>query len=296
MSALHVKLFNQFKEITDAARSVVSRHILPLLEGFRVSGEHDKILAERYEEWQAGCRAAAAALQQPLYPNERIAMLKMPNDDEEHQPCRQMAAVLIERTVYDEHIAQKWFRAAVQNMLNNPACANHRSSCACKMALKGWEDSENQRLMYHIKAFYEAHYDADKNEDDLDDLRAAANRHGRTVEQQIEHDRMVKEDGMARLAAFQAKKAIEAEALKDCVHICYQDFSREDLKAYNLHGCYKVTKTAECYEFMLMETPFQDPFWRKAEAEHMVTKVPLHVKMGMQSTAFEGVTPDKIHS
>jgi hypothetical protein len=299
-AALHVKLFNQFKEITDAARSAVSRHILPLLEGFRVSGEHDKTLAELYEEWQAGCRAAAASLQRTLYSNEYEPMPQMPVDDEEHQPCRQMAAVLIERTVYDEHIAQKWFRAAVQNMLNNPACANHRSSCACKMALKGWKDSENQHIMYHIKAFYEAHYDADKNEDNLDDLRSAAKRHGRTVEQQIEHQRMVKEEGLMRLATFQAKKAIDeeakAQALKGCVFICYQDLSLEDLKAYNLHGWYKVTKTAECYEFMLMDTNLQDPFWRKAEVEHKVTKIPLHVKMGMRSTSFEAVTPDKIHS
>jgi alkylation response protein AidB-like acyl-CoA dehydrogenase len=81
-----------------------------------MSGEHDKMLADLYEEWQAGCRAAAGALQRTLYPNEEIAMPRLPNDDEEHQACRQMAAVLIERTVYDEFTAQRWFHAAAENI------------------------------------------------------------------------------------------------------------------------------------------------------------------------------------
>ena len=78
MSATYIKLFNMFKEITDAARSAVSRHILPLLEGARVKGENDAHLLELYTEWQATCRAAASAVQHGPYPNELLPMPTMP--------------------------------------------------------------------------------------------------------------------------------------------------------------------------------------------------------------------------
>jgi hypothetical protein len=217
-------------------------------------------------------------------------MPKMPNDDEEHQPCRQMAAVLIERTIYDEHIAQRWFQMAVNNIKNHPKCANHPKTCACKMALEGWLQAANQIQVYHLNVFYEAHYEHEKDEAYLDAVRAVAKFRGRTFEQQMEDER--RERAQAEEEDCEERRIL----LEDCVNICYQDLSLEDLKAYNLHGWYKVTKTAECYEFMLMETSLQNPFWRKAEAEHMVTKVPLHVKMGMRSTSFEAVTPDKIHT
>jgi hypothetical protein len=290
-STLHVKLFNQFKEITDAARSAVSRHILPLLEGFRVSSEHDKMLTDLYEEWQAGCRAAGGALQRTLYPNEYQPMPNMPVDDEEHKPCRQMAAVLIERTVYDEHIAGRWFDAAAENIKNHPNCANHRSSCACKMALSGWTHASNKMQAQLLKAFYDAHSDVDKHEDYLDAVHAVAKRYGRTFEQQMEREKTMKQTADTFLAGSTAKKPKKHE---ECVFICYQDLNQADLEEYNLHGWYKVTKTAECYEFMLVETPFQDPVWRRAVADKKVTKIPLTKMMGVGSTSFQNVVPDKI--
>ena len=159
-AALHAKLFNTFKEITDAARSAVARHIYPILEGGKArEGDTDAVLADRYEEWQAGCRAAAGALQRTLYPSECLAMPKMPVDDKEHQPCRQMAAVLIERTVYDEHVASYPFAKAAQSVLNSPNCANHPKHCACQLALEGWTYASNQMQVQLLKAFYKAHYD-----------------------------------------------------------------------------------------------------------------------------------------
>jgi hypothetical protein len=291
-STIYVKLFNQFKEITDAARSAVSRHILHLLEGFRVSGEHDKKLVELYDEWQAGCRAAAGALNRDLYPNEKTTMPKMPVDDDDHRPCRQMAAVLIERALYDEHVAGKWFDTAAENIKKNPNCANHRSSCACKMALEGWTYASNKMQAQLLKAFYDAHSDVDKHEDYLDAVHAVARRYGRTFEQQMEREKTMKQTAAAFLAGSAAQKPKKHEG---CVFICYQDLNQADLEEYNLHGWYKVTKTAECYEFMLVETPFQDPVWRRAVADKKVTKFPLTKMMGVGTTSFQNVTPDKIH-
>ena len=191
-SALHVKLFSQFKEITDAARWAISCHIQSLLEGSRVSDEHDAKLADLYEEWQACCRASAGALQRTLYPNEYVAMPKMPIDDEEHQPCRQMAAVLIMRTIYNEHEAERWFQMAAENIKNNHSCANHRSSCACHEVLKGWTHLDNMETVNQLKAFYKAHYEEEKDEAYLDAVRSVAKRYGRSFEKQMDIERSMK--------------------------------------------------------------------------------------------------------
>jgi hypothetical protein len=302
-SPLYVKLFIQFKEITDAARSAVSRHILPLLEGVRVSAENDKKLVELYDEWQAGCRASAAALNRDLYPNEKITMPKMPLDDDDHRPCRQMAAVLIERAVYDEHVAGKWFDTAAENIKKNPNCANHVKTCACKMALEGWTYPSNKMQAQLLKAFYDANYDEEKDEGYVAEIRSIAKARGITFEEEMEGWRRQRAHNKAMLAKDAAKqyfmKAKEAQWQKmnnqGFVFICYQDLNQADLEEYKLHGWYKVTKTAECYEFMLMETSFQDPEWRQAVFEKKVTKVPLTKMMGVGNTSFQNVTPDKIH-
>jgi hypothetical protein len=297
-SALHVKLFNQFKEITDAARSMVSRHIYPMLEGARVSGEHDKMLADLYEEWQASCRAAAAALQRTLYPNEYKPMPKMPVDDEEHQPCRQMAAVLIERTVYDEHIAQRWFHAAAENIKNHPNCANHSKTCACQMGLDDWTYADNLETVKQLQAFYEAHYEEEMDEDYMAVVRAVANMRGTTFEKELQRQRKQEADLKRYEALEAAEKQAKAEKRKTWAFICYQDVGEDVLKhtkGRTMHGFYKVTKTADCYEFMIMETELRHPDWFKAVAEKHVERIPLSMAMGVKDTAFENVTPDKIH-
>jgi hypothetical protein len=297
-SALHVKLFNQFKEMTDAARSMVSRHIYPMLEGGRAF-DSDAVLADLYEEWQAGCRAAAGALQRTLYPNEEVAMPRLPNDDEEHQACRQMAAVLIERTVYDEFTAQRWFHAAAENIKNNPACANHPKTCACKMALEGWTNADNLETVKQLQSFYEAHYEEEKDEAFLAIIRAVANMRGTTFEKQLERVRKEKADLERYEALEAAKKEAKAARRKTWAFICYQDVGEDILKhtkGKTMHGYYKVTKTADCYEFMLMETELSHPDWHKAVAEKHIERIPLDMAMGVKDTAFENVTPEKIHA
>jgi hypothetical protein len=293
---MSVALFNQFKEITDAARSDVSRHIQPMLNGVRVNGENDKMLEELYAKWQAMCRASAAALQCGLYPNELMAMPKMPFDDEEHQACRQMAAVIIERTIYDEFTVGRWFDAAVKNILEKPSCANHSKSCACQMGLNGWTYEPNKKEARLLEEFYKTHYDIEKDEDYVAEIRSIAKSRGITFEEEMKGWRMQREHNKALLAKEAAKKAALLKLTAGCVFIGYQDLNEADFKAYNLHGYYKVTKTAECYEFMLVETPFQDPYWRQAVADNKVTKVPLTKMMGVDNTSFEKVTADMIHA
>lgn len=296
MSATYIKLFNMFKEITDAARSAVSRHILPLLEGARVKGENDAHLLELYTEWQATCRAAASAVQHGPYPNELLPMPTMPTDDDEHTPCRQMAAVLIERNIYNEFTAQRWFYAAAMVILANPACANHSKSCACQLALEGWAYDDNLKTVNQLKTFYAEHYDMEKDTAYIAMVRDDAAKSGITFEKQMERNRVEKEHAKRRAVKNAAKKDELLKLTHDCVFICYQDLNEADLKAYNLHGYYKVTKTAECYEFMLVETPLQHPDWRQAVAEKKVTKVPLTKMMGVRNTSFQEVTADRIHT
>ena len=296
VAALHAKLFNMFKEITDAARNNIGRHIYPILEGGRAS-DTDAVLADLYEEWQAGCRAAAAGLQRSLYPNEELPMPQMPVDDEEHQPCRQMAAVLIERTVYDENTARAGFENATQSILNSPACANHPKSCACHQALEGWKHYGNKEQVELLTSFYKAHYDREKDEGYLQAVRDLAHHYGITFEQMLERERAQKAEWEAADQRAAAREAAKAEERKKWVFICYQDCGPE-IEKYNdgkcMHGFYRVVKTAECYEFTLMECDLWHPDWQEAARDHAVWRFPLDMPMGKRSTAFESVTPDKI--
>ena len=307
-AALGAKLFNTFKEITDAARSAVSRHIYPILQGGRARKEDtDAVLAERYEEWQAGCRAAARVRARTLYPNEGLAMPKMPVDDEEHQPCRQMAAVLIDRTIYQEQVAGRWFDAAAEAIKNYPACANHPKTCACQLALEGWTYASNQMQVQLLKAFYKAHYDREKDEGYLQAVRDIADTYGITFEQMLEKERaekaVLKADvarGVALKKAIAETAAGKAKLLEECVFICYQDFD-SDLEKYNngkgMHGNFRVVKTATHHEFTIMDTGgMEHPSWHKAVANKEVWRFPLEVEMGVKGTTFECVTPDKIHT
>lgn len=299
MSALHVKLFNIFKEPTDKVRNDIGRHIFPILDGGRAR-EHDTDakLAELYEEWKACGRAAAAAENRPLYPNEKMEMPVMPVDDEEHQPCRQMAAAVIERTIYDEHTARVGFEKAAQAILNHPNCANHSYACACHEALNGWTYGSNQMQVQLVRAFYTAHYEAEKNEDYLQAVRDMAHGRGITFEAMLEKERAQKAKLQAVKERAAAAEEAKAELRKQWVFICYQDCGRE-ISNYNggktLHGFYRAVKTADCYEFTLMECNLGHPDWQNAVANKEVWRFPLDMPMGKRSTAFENVTPDKIH-
>ena len=299
-AALHIKLFNMFKTITDDARNNIRRHIYPMLEGGRANdGDTDAVLADLYEEWQAGCRAAAAGLQRSLYPNEELPMPVMPVDDEEHQPCRQMAAVLIERTIYNEHTVRVKFEKATQSVLNSPACANHPKSCACHQALEGWKHYGNREQVDLLKGFYKAHYDREKDESYLQAVRDIAHMRGITFEKMLEKERADKAEWEADDARAAAREAAKAEERKKWVFICYQDCGKE-IAEYNdgnyMHGFYRVVKTDKCYEFTLMECEMQHPEWQNAVRNKTVWRFPLDIPMGIKGTTFEDVTPSKIHA
>ena len=299
-TALYVKLFNTFKTITDAARNAIGRHIYPILEGNKArDGDTDEKLAELYEEWQAGCRAAAAALQRTLYHNETVPMPVMPVDDTEHAACRMMAAVLIERTIYNEHSARHGFAKATQAVLKNSACANHPKSCACQLVLEGWKHYENKEQVGLLIDFYRAHYDREKDPSYLQAVRDIAHMRGITFEQMLEKERAQKAEWEAADERAAAREAAKAEERKKWVFICYQDCGK-DIAEYNdgkcMHGFYRVVKTAECYMFTLMECDMQHPEWQKAVRDHEVWRFPLDIPMGVKGTVFEDVTPSKIHT
>jgi hypothetical protein len=165
-SALHTSLFSKLSEITCDARAAASRHIQPLLRGEHLGGENDTILIDLYQVWQAAARAAAAALKRDLYPNESAEMPEMPVDDEGHQSCRQMAAVLIERNLYGEHTGGSWFDEAADAIKKNPSCADHPACCACKKALEGWTSTASRMQVQLLEAFYKAHSSYNDEEGD----------------------------------------------------------------------------------------------------------------------------------
>jgi hypothetical protein len=299
-NALHVKLFNQFKTITDDARSAVSRIIQPLLNGVRMSGTHDKALADLYTEWQACCRAAAGALAHAIYPNELLPMPTLPIDDDEHAPCRQMAAVIIERTIYDEFTAERWFHAAAENIKNHPNCANHSKSCPCQTGLDGWTYPDILEKVKQLDDFYKAHYNEENDPEYVAEVRAVANVRGVSFENELARRRRQKAD-LERDEEIQvAKKAAKAEKLKDCVFICYQDVHDKYTKYNNgniMHGWFRVVKTATHHEFTIMDTGgMHHPDWHNAVANKQVWRFPLDVIMGVKDDTFENVTPDKIHN
>jgi hypothetical protein len=155
MSALHMKLFKQFKTMKVVACEAISVAVAPLInckkEPYNVA-----VLTDLYAEWQAICRASAAALQRTPSANELLPMPYIPIDDEEHMPCRMMAGILIERTIYDEHVVGYLLKPAVDLVIKNPSCAKHVKECACKKILEGWEDYWNVREIEILKAFFNA--------------------------------------------------------------------------------------------------------------------------------------------
>ena len=279
MSELYAETFTTFKTLTDNARSAVSRHVYPMLEGYRVKGENDATLLILYKKWQASMRAMAAALETHPYKNARAEMPEMPVDDEEHAPCRQMAAVLIERTIYDEHIAARWLAPAASAIMKNPVCATHDISCACKKGLHGWTYSDTLKTVDALKEFYKA-------SSYIYAIRDLASHYGISEAQMLERE--AAQQALIDAAKLEDEKRQEThkKMLDSCAFVQYYD--------NNMMGYYKVTKRADHYEFMLMDTPFRHPSWRAVVEKHEITKIPLDVELGKPDTYFEHVTPEKI--
>jgi hypothetical protein len=144
-------------------------------------------------------------------------------------------------------------------------------------------------------AFYQAHYDREKDEAYLQAVREIAHMRGITFEEMLEKERAEK----AEWEAAEEKAVAKAAKRKHWVFICYQDCGRE-ISKYNdgksLHGFYRVVKKADCYEFTIMECNLGHPDWQKAVLDKEVWRFPLNMLMGIKGTAFENVTPDKIHA
>jgi hypothetical protein len=143
-----------------------------------------------------------------------------------------------------------------------------------------------------------AYHDEEKDEDYLAVVRAVANIRGVPFENEMQRQRNQKADLERYEAVEVAKKEAEAEKRKTWVSICHQDVGDEILKHINgktMHGYYKVTRTAHCYEFMSMDTNLNHPDWWKAIANKHVERFPLDMAMGVKDTAFKNVTHDKIY-
>ena len=279
MSELYVATYNTFKMLSDSARSAVSSHVYPMLEGHRVNGSNDAALVMLYRKWQVSMRAMAAALEEHPYANARAEMPEMPADDEEHTPCRQMAAVLIERTIYGEHAAWRWLAPTAKAITENPACASHPNSCACKKGLYGWTYPDALKTVDALKEFYKAN-------SYMDTVRNLAAHYGISEAQMLEREAAQQALIAAAKLEDEKRQAAHKKMLDGCAFVQYYD--------KGMMGYYKVTKRVDHYEFMLMDTPFQHPDWLTAIRKREITKIPLDVELGKPDTYFENVTPEKI--
>ena len=137
----------------DWSRSAVSRHLHYLLNGLEpLPGMDDAKLVELYNEWRTVCRD----LNDDLRKKAEKPMIQMPPDDLEHRACRRMAAVIIERTVWNELAAERYLRPAVKQ-LKASNYATHAASCACHQ-LEGWT-GRNEKIVEELVHVSEgAHY------------------------------------------------------------------------------------------------------------------------------------------
>jgi hypothetical protein len=127
---LHVNLFNKYKDIVDASRSAICRHIMYLLkpsDGYPKGS--DSKLTELLNIWQADSRAMDAALKEHWHSGKPLPI--MPPDDAEHRLCRRLAAIHIEGLMYGEDSAQHYLDPLIEEMLENEELAYHPHSCAC---------------------------------------------------------------------------------------------------------------------------------------------------------------------
>lgn len=147
-----VEIFNRFNQLVEASRNAVCRHIQYLLkpaDGYPKGS--DAKLKELYNVWRADCRAMDAACEEDVHLAARGEMIEMPPDDKEHVLCRQMAAVIIERSIFGEHNAEHYLPALVGQMMRSD-CWKHSDSCACH-TLNGWTYN-NKDLLHTLTMYY----------------------------------------------------------------------------------------------------------------------------------------------
>lgn len=144
------EIFNRYKAMVDESGSHLIRSIMYLLkptDGYTAFS--NAVIQERYTVWQADCRAMDAACNQTWSDNQ--SALVMPPDDEEHLPCRMMAAVLIERAVYGEHTARHNLIEAIKFVRANlDTCSKHPPSCPCRNEVNCKWTYDNKKLVEHL--------------------------------------------------------------------------------------------------------------------------------------------------
>jgi len=116
------------KPIVEEMGSVVITaimHILKPADGHRAFSNSE--IEDRYRSWQAIVAAS-----------EKQATFKMPPEDENHKPCRFMAAVRIQREICGEHSTSVIFKEALKGIIARLyTCAQHSSDCECHHS-DGW--------------------------------------------------------------------------------------------------------------------------------------------------------------
>jgi len=133
------EIFNCYSATLEMYANMLLHSIMHLLrpgDGFpKVS---DDIIQENYALWQKAERDMDAACGQSLHSDTRPSLV-MPPDDEEHAPCRRMAAVLIERNVTNHLCAGRSLIGAVEEIRANlDTCAHHLPNCACHAEGNGY--------------------------------------------------------------------------------------------------------------------------------------------------------------
>jgi hypothetical protein len=151
-----VEIFNRYKVIVDNSGALVIRSIMHILKpSDSYPAFSNAVIEERHKSWQADCRAMDAACGESWHSGKQ-ASLSMPPENEEHKPCRLMAAVLIERDIYGEHTARHSLIDAVKSIRDNLSkCAQHPPNCACKAEGLGYPVS-NCKWTYENKELVEA--------------------------------------------------------------------------------------------------------------------------------------------
>jgi hypothetical protein len=147
-----VELFNHFNAQVNNSRNNVSRHIQYLLkpdEGYQ-RGSDDE-LKDLYNIWRGYCLAMDSVCEQSWHLIAKQKMIELPPDLEEYLLCRMLAAVIIERNIYGEHIAQAYLPDLVEKMKASN-CHTHPNTCACHN-LTGWTYT-NAELMNSLSAYY----------------------------------------------------------------------------------------------------------------------------------------------
>jgi hypothetical protein len=149
------EVFNRYKQIVDTSCSHVARSIMHLLKPDDNYPKYDEdTIKERYTLWQTDCRAMDAACNVSWHASKQDEMIKMPPDDKEHLPCRMMAAVIIERNIYGEFVAQENLTEAVKLIrANMDVYTLHPPTCACHFS-EGWTYANDKLVKDLVKDLY----------------------------------------------------------------------------------------------------------------------------------------------